>query len=436
MTTHLGANGRDAALPRRAGGLVVLLAALLTFTPPAHTQTAPAREGWIAAWATSPIPSPPAPAASSRRPGGGGPAEAPASLTSETVRIVVRTTAGGSRARIRVSNFEGKTPLVVGAAHIALRQSGAALQPGTDRPLTFGGQTSISIPPGALALSDAAALDVPPQADLAVSVFFPGPVPAEMTAHRHCAEESAVVNGDATGSTALEAPASTEFVPFVVGVDVWAPRSLGAIVALGDSITDGGSRRWPAVLAARLRAAGRDFGVLNEGISGNRLLRDGTDGRAAFGISALARLERDVLSQPGVRHVILYEGINDIGHPGTAGLESEAPVTTSELVAGMRQVIARCHELGMRVYGATLTPFEGTEYPGYYSADKDAVRRAVNEWIRSGSEFDGVFDFDRALQDPTHPSRLRPEYDSGDHLHPNDAGEKALGDAVDVGLFR
>lgn len=423
MTTHLDANGSNAALRRRVGGLVVVLAALLTLTAPVHAQPPPARGGWIAAWATSPVPPPPIPAA-------------PPSLTNATVRVVVRTTAGGSRARIRVSNFEGKTPLVIGSAHIALRKSGTRLQPGTDRPLTFGGQTSVSIPPGALVLSDPAALDIPPQGDVAVSVFFPDPVPAELTAHRHCAEEGAVVDGDATGSTVLETPTPTEDTPFLVGVDVWSPRSLGAIVALGDSITDGGSRRWPAVLAARLRSAGLDFGVLNEGISGNRLLRDGTDSRAVFGISALARLERDVLSQPGVRYVILYEGINDIGHPGTAGLESEAPVTASQLVAGMRQVIARCHELGMRVYGATLTPFEGTVYPGYYSADKEAVRRAVNEWIRSGSEFDGVFDFDRALQDPTHPSRLRPEYDSGDHLHPNDAGEKALGEAVDVSAFR
>jgi lysophospholipase L1-like esterase len=287
-----------------------------------------------------------------------------------------------------------------------------------------------------MVLSDPAVLDVPAGGDVSVSVFYPGPVPTERTTHRHGAEETWVTSGDATARESLEGPTSTEATPFLVGVDVWAPRSRGTIVALGDSITDGGSRRWPALLAARLRTSGGDFAVSNQGISGNRLLRDGAPGRPQFGASGLARLERDVLSQAGVRHVIVYLGINDIGHPGSSGMDAGPPVTADELIAGLRQVIERGHELGLRVYGATLAPFEGTVFPGYYAAEKEETRQALNAWIRSAGDFDGIVDFDEALQDPAHPLRLRPELDSGDHLHPNDAGEKAMSEAFDLGLFR
>jgi len=407
---------------RRAATRAIVLALALASLPAAGSPAAPDTAGWVAAWGASPVPAPPE-------------AEAPA-LANATVRAVVQVTAGGSRVRVRVSNLEGRTPLRIGPAHVGLHGEGTAVRPGTDRLVTFGGRTSIEIPPGAMALSDPAVLDVPGGGDVSVSVFYPGPVPTERTTHRHGAEETWVVGGDATARVSLEAPASCESTPFLVGVDVWAPRSRGTIVALGDSITDGNSWRWPALLAARLRTAGVGFAVSNQGISGNRLLRDGAPGRPQFGKSGLARVERDVLSQPGVRHVVVYLGINDIGHPGSSGMDAGRPVTADELIAGLRQVIERGHELGLRVYGATLSPFEGTVFPGYYSAEKEETRQAVNEWIRSRSDFDGIVDFDEALQDPTHPTRLRPEFDSGDHLHPNSAGERAMSEAFDLGLFR
>jgi len=349
--------------------------------------------------------------------------------------MIVRGTAGGDKVRIRVSNFYGKTPLRIGAAHIALREAGSGIKAGTDRALTFSGETAIAVSPGAIALSDPAALNISPNTDLAVSLYFPEASPEKRTIHFGSVENAYIVSGDVTGQGRIENARSAKWAYFLVGVDVSGAANRGTIVAIGDSITDGGSLRWPALLAARLVTQKKNYGVLNQGISGNRILGHGEDEFGAiFGINALARLERDVFSHPNVKYLILYEGINDIGLSGVFG-NTDPPVTPAQVIAGMRQVIARAREHSVVIYGATLAPFEGTVFPGYYSPEKEVTRQTINQWIRSSKEFDGYFDFDKALQDPAHPARLKPEYDSGDHLHPNDAGEKAMSDAIDLSRF-
>jgi len=223
---------------------------------------------------------------------------------------------------------------------------------------------------------------------------------------------------------------------------VLAPESAAAVVAFGDSITDGAAstvdanRRWPDTLAGRLlaRHGAAPTGVLNAGIGGNRILHDPVSA-VQFGVNALARFDRDVLAQPGVKYVILLEGINDLGHAGTSAPVSET-VSAEDIIAGMRQIIERAHEKGIKVFGGTITPFEGTVFEGYFTPEKEVKRKAVNEWIRTGGAFDGVVDFDKALRDPAHPDRMRAAYDSGDHLHPGDAGYKAMGESVDLKLFR
>lgn len=379
-----------------------------------------AAQTWVGSWSNSPV------TALSQAP----------PVENATLRAVVRGTAGGDHVRIRVSNFYGTTPLHVGAAHVALRDSGSTVKAGTDRVLTFSGQPSLTVAPGAVALSDPTALSIPPHADIAVSLFFPEATPVKRTIHFNAVEDAWVVPGDATGHARLEDSKSLKYAYFLVGVDVTGAGNRGTIVALGDSITDGGSLRWPALLSERLHSQKRYYGVLNQGIAGNRILSHSDEGLGAiFGINALARLERDVLSQPGVKYLILYEGINDIGHAGVMG-NVAPPTTPQQIIAGMRQIITRARQLGIKVYGATLAPFEGTVIRGYYSPEKEATRQAVNQWIRTGKEFDGYFDFDKALQDPTHPTRLKPEYDTGDHLHPNDAGEKAMSQAIDLSVFK
>jgi len=394
---------------------------------------------WVGSWSCSPVPpltqAPPLPPGM-KPPEGDSLFTIPPPVANATVRMIVRGTAGGDKVRIRVSNFYGKTPLQVGAAHIAMREAGSGVKAGTDRTLTFGGQPSITVSPGAIALSDPVAINIPPNTDIAVSLFFPEATPEKRTVHFDAVEDAYIVPGDATGRAKFESARSAKWAYFLVGVDVSGAANRGTIVAIGDSITDGGSRRWPALLAARLSMQKKNYGVLNQGIAGNRILGHGEDDFSAiFGVNALARLERDVFGQPNVKYLILYEGINDIGQPGVFG-NPNPPVTPGQVIAGMRQVIARAREHGLVVYGATLAPFEGTVLPGYYTPEKETTRQAVNQWIRAAKEFDGFFDFDKALQDPAHPTRLKPEYDSGDHLHPSDAGEKAMSEAIDLSRFK
>ncbi|TWI49809.1 lysophospholipase L1-like esterase [Pseudoduganella flava] len=359
----------------------------------------------------------------------------------QTVRLIVHTSVKGSQVRIRLSNELGTTPLKIGAAHVALRAAGADVVPGTDRPLTFGGRTAVVIPPGAPMLSDPITLAVPAQSDLAVSLYLPAQT-AAATMHAAAFETNYVSKaGNFTGAAPFPVQSTMTSWPFLTEVEVVAPGAV-AIVALGDSITDGSTttaganRRWPDALARRLQAQGNpQVGIVNRGIGGNRLLRDPGEW-PPFGRSVLARFDRDVLGTAGVRHVVLLIGINDIGHPGTGSMPAADGPSADDLIAGYRQVLARARAKGIRVHGATLTPFEGTVFPGYYTPAKEAVRQAVNRWIRDSGEFDTVIDFDRVTRDPERPTRLQARYDSGDHLHPNDAGMQAMADAIPLELFR
>jgi len=363
-------------------------------------------------------------------------------FSNETVREIVHISAGGDSVRVRLSNAYGSDPITIGAAHIALRDNKSSIVAASDRALTFNGHASIFIPANAMVLSDPVTLELPASADVAVSLFLPKPT-AGAGIHYSSQQTSYIASGDVAGTASLPENAATlaSWV-FLTGVDVAAPESAGTIVAFGDSITDGArstvdtNRRWPNFLANRLLAqkSSKEFGVLDEGIGGNRILHDPAV-NIRFGVNALARFDRDVLAQPGVRYVIVLEGINDIGHPGESAPKSEV-VTAEDIIGGLKQMIERAHEKGIKIFGATLTPFTGTTIPGYFSAEKETKRKAVNEWIRTGHAFDGVVDFDKAVQDPADPDRMLAAYDGGDHLHPGDAGYKAMGEAIDLTLFQ
>jgi lysophospholipase L1-like esterase len=359
----------------------------------------------------------------------------------QTLREIVHTSIGSAAVRVRLSNAYGKEPVDIGAAHIALHAQGSGTIAGSDRALTFSGRTGVSIPPNALVLSDPVKLNVPASGDLAISVFLPKAATGAGI-HYSAQQTSYIGQGDLTGAASISEAATVTSWVFLTGVDVLAPESASAVVAFGDSITDGArstvdaNRRWPNILADRLLAGrGRkNVAVLDAGIGGNRILHDAT-ANVRFGVNALARFDRDVLAQPGVRYVIVLEGINDLGHAGSSAPESET-VSAEDLIAGMKQMIERAHEKGLKIFGATLTPFEGTAFKGYFTPEKEVKRKAVNEWIRSGKAFDGVIDFEKAVRDPSHPDRMLAGYDGGDHLHPGDAGYKAMGEAIDLSLFK
>ncbi|WP_393059122.1 SGNH/GDSL hydrolase family protein [Streptomyces sp. LN549] len=404
-----------------------------------HRPTTPS---WTGTWATTPT-------------------ETPASDTTafedETLRQTVRVSIGGDRVRIRLSNEFGDRPLVIGEARVARPATGgpdSRIDPRTDRPLTFGGRTSVTIPAGAPALSDPVALRVPAGSDLVVSIHLPERT-AGSTLHAFALRQNYVASGNVTGRTDIEATSTNDRWYFLTGVSVTTGLAQGAarpsaVVTLGDSITDGANtepgadHRWPDFLAQRLRTAYGPYarGVLNEGISGNRLLHDpnppaGSDAEnfaAYFGQSALRRFDRDVAAQPGAGRLIVLLGVNDLGHPGTVAPESER-VSAAELIDAHRQIVARAHERGLKAYGGTILPFKGDTF-GFYSPANEAARATFNHWLRTSGEYDGVIDFDKALRDPSDPQRLLARYDSGDHLHPNDAGAEAMAKAVPLRLLR
>lgn len=411
-----------------AATLSLAAVAVLAGAPPVHARTGSGQD-WVGTWGTAPADAAP---------------KTLQAFDGRTVRLIVHTSIGGSKVRIRLSNELGSAPLRIGAAHVALRTGGADVDAASSRALTFGGRPFAVIPPGAPMLSDPVDLAVPAQADLAVSLHLPGEAGAT-TVHNN-AFQTSYVSGTGNFAGAAQFPVQRTITswPFLTGVDVMAPGGT-AIVALGDSITDGSNttvdtnRRWPDLLARRLQPPGPDaqharLGIVNRGIGGNRLLRNPGEW-PPFGRAVLARFDRDVLATAGVRHVVLLIGINDIGHPGTGAMPAAEGPSAEDLIAGYRQVIARARAHGIAIHGATLTPFEGTTFPGYFTAQKEAVRQAVNRWIREGGEFDSVIDFDRALRDPARPAKLQARYDSGDHLHPNDAGMAAMAGAVPLELF-
>ncbi|WP_308924232.1 SGNH/GDSL hydrolase family protein [Janthinobacterium sp. J1-1] len=403
--------------------LYAALSALLLATAPA----AGADTAWLASWSASPqavwsndfiLP-----------------ANVPARLHDQTVRQVARVSVGGQRVRIVLSNAYGATPLTIGAATLALAAEGYAIVPGSLRAVTFGGHSGATIAPGAPLLSDPVTLGVPDLARLAVSIHLPQDT-AITTFHWDGRETAWIAPGDQSGAGKIDVTRSitTTARLLLSSIQVEATAATQAVAVLGDSITDGAGAslgrdtRWPDVLAERLAPHG--VAVINAGISGARLLADG------MGSNALARLERDVLGQPGVRTVIVALGINDISWPGTAFDPHGRRPTLEALTAGYRQLTAQARSRGVRVIVATLTPFEGalpgTPLADYYQPEKEALRQRLNAWIRGNASFDAVLDGDALLRDPAHPRRLLPVYDSGDHLHPGDAGNRALAEAVDL----
>ena len=406
------------------GAAAALFATLLGAASLAQAASADGDDNpqrWVGTWAASPqAADPPA-----------------ATLMDQTVRQIVRTSVAGNRVRVRLSNEFGTTPLVVGAATVARRDTGSNIVAGSDRALSFGGQRSITLAPGAPALSDAIDFEVPAVGDLVISLYLPqASVPR--TVHSLATATTYISTpGDYSSAVVMPTASTPQSWYFLSGVTVNATRRSAAIVALGDSITDGfastpdANRRWPNLLADRLQANARTthLAVLNHGISGNRTNFD------LVGPNVQARLDRDVLAAPGARFVILLAGINNIGIPGAFGLPDQA-TSAQDIIAGHQQIIARARERGLKVFGATLTPFEGTIFPGYYTAEGEAKRQAVNQWVRTSGAFDAAIDFDMALRDPAQPARLLPAYDSGDHLHPNDAGYQAMASFIDLRLFR
>jgi len=413
----------------------IIVAVILSLSAKAET-TKSGSGHWVSAWSDAvhiPLPFPDLPASPV--------------IDNQTIRMVVRPTLGGERVRIRFSNGFGTTAIVIGAAHVALLSKGAQIIPESDRVLTFSGKASVSIPPGAPMLSDPVDFKVPAFAEVAISIYLPGMTPASTT--HFWAQHDTYISGPGDFTSQVDIPNATARTSWywLSDVEAWSYDQTGATIAFGDSITDGvGAKQgeysdWPDMLAGRLANDHGTFGlaVLNEGIGGNRILRDGA------GVSALARFDRDVLAQPGVVSLIILEGINDIGWPhmrprplpdGTTPKEgpfSGEVASAEDLIAGLRQIIERAHQHGIRVFGATLTPYEGADY---YSEDGEVTRQAVNQWIRTSGAFDAVFDFDAAVRDPNHPARFREDYQSGDHLHPSAAGYKAMAAAVDLSVLR
>ncbi|WP_206518613.1 SGNH/GDSL hydrolase family protein [Stakelama tenebrarum] len=374
---------------------------------------------WIGTWATTPDPMEGVP------------------LADQTVRMIARTSIGGAQVRVRLSNAYGAHDLAIGAARVGLRADGADVVPGTNRPLTFNGSPSTTIAAGALVVSDPVELDVPALADLAVSVYLPDDLDEgfRLTGHSNAHQTNYISpRGDRTAETALAVEATTEAFVFVSGVEVLAPRDAGGLVAFGDSLTEGNlsqldaNHRWPDQLARRLVDRGtRPFGVVNQGIGGNRLLHD------FRGDNALRRFDRDVLAQPGVTHVIVLIGINDLRN----GLgKSEEEVDARAMIGGLNQLITRARTAGLKIFGGTLLTWENETFRGgAYTPAREAERQAVNAWIRESGAFDAVIDFEAALRDPDHPMRMLPQWDYGDHLHPNDAGYLRMGDCIDLALF-
>jgi lysophospholipase L1-like esterase len=395
---------------RIAACLLPLLLSLPAVAAPDH---------WVGTWATAPValPNP----------------EGKYGAADTTYREIAHISIGGDSARIILTNEFGLDPLTINSAYIAPRTKGSEIDTANARPLTFGGSTSIVIPPGALAVSDPVALKLAPLSDVAVSFVVPTQPLKQVSHHSFADQTSYTAPGSVAGAKSLEAPTEITDWPFFKGIDVMAKDDSASIVAFGDSITDGAhstkdaNKRWPDLLAQRLQAdkKTRNLGVLNEGIGGNRVLHDNT------GPSALARFDRDVLAQSSVKYLVILESINDIGHAQDPAKPYDV-VTAEDLIQGLSQLAARAHTHGIKVYGATLTPYVGAKYA---SPAGEAMRQAVNKWIRTSSLLDGFIDFDKATQDMNNPAVFSLLSDSGDHLHPGDAGYKAMSDAIDLKLF-
>lgn len=418
--------------------IAVLIAMALAVT--ALAQTPGDEKHWVSAWSSA-----------MHEPLAFAPGQTVAGLEKRTIRMVVRPTIAGERVRVRFSNACGNQPLTIGAAHIARADKDGRIIVESDKVLTFSGKSSVRIPPGAPMLSDPVDLKFSAFAEIAVSIFLPTDV-GNVTYHLTGQKPTYVSEpGDFTAKAEMPNATTKPSWFFLSGLEVFAPRGITATLALGDSITDGvGAKQgdykdWPNLLANRL--AGQKslpaMAVVNVGIGGNRLLHDGA------GISALARFDRDVLAQPGIANIILLEGINDIGWPrmklpaepgnrapGVAPAKSPFAgelVSAQDIITAYQQIIDRAHQHGIRVFIATILPYEGADY---YTEDGEAIRSAVNQWIRTSGAADGFFDFDKAVRDPDRPTRFRDGFHSGDNLHPSASGYQAMADTVDLAVLR
>jgi lysophospholipase L1-like esterase len=424
--------------------LVSAVAVLLTTTPPSASSADANRDDqhWIGTWATAAQPARPADAQTFRN---------------QTLRLIVHVSAGGKKVRITLSNAFGDQPLAIGGVHVARRTTAADIDPASDRILMFRGLTSTTVPARSIVVSDPIDLDVPPLSDLAISLFFPRTAVA-MTSHALALQTNYVSAepGDSTAQAKFPVAKTIVSWPFLTGVDVAASPRGAAIVAFGSSTTDGdgstkdANRRWPDVLAERLQQnadGAAELGVLNEGIIGNRLLNDSPRQASnpfgpVLGQAGLVRFERDVLAQSGVRYVFVCLGVNDILFPAFPFTPTRESVTAGDIISGYRQLTTRARKKGIRAIGTTIPPFEGATFSGaglnlaFYTPERESARQAVNEWIRHSGTFDAVIDFDEVLRDPARPTRLLPAYAAADHLHVNNAGNVAQGDAISLALFR
>lgn len=357
----------------------------------------------------------------------------PETISNQTVRMITRPGIGGSALRVQLSNVAGSTPLVVGSAHVGRHDKGSSIVAGSDHALTFGGRASFEIPAGAVVVSDRVNMRVEALSELAVSLYIPGNVQTE-TVHTLGLHATYIGSGDVAGMATFPQVGSNASYFWLSGIEVLAAHS-AAIAALGDSITDGfmttpdSWNTWPDQLTEKLRARKSltQWVVVNAGISGNRVRLDGA------GPNAVARFDRDVLGEPGVQWVILFEGINDINVNGFAAVPGSETSNADTLIGAYEQIIETAHTHGIRVMGATLMPCEGLFL---YSPKTEALRQKINDWIRNSRAFDAVADLDLATRDPERPTRLRPEFDSGDHIHPNDAGTLAIANRIDIGVFQ
>ncbi|WP_206245658.1 SGNH/GDSL hydrolase family protein [Novosphingobium terrae] len=405
-------------MPRRLSALLAVTAAFLC--PAVALAQNPS---WVGTWMASPQPVWNANFAF--------PTKIPASVKDKTFRQIVRIGLGGSQVRLVFSNTYGDAPFRIGAASVALTGSGSASVEGVLHAVTFGGQTAAVIAPGTQLISDPIAMPVADQARLAVSAWLPDETPLR-TFHWDGRQSAWFADGDLTQSSTFPTNERTDARILLSEVLVDAANT-GAVVVIGDSITDGNGAtvdadtRWPDFLSRRI--APHHVAILNAGISGARLLED------KMGVNALARLDRDVFAQPDVKAIILLIGINDIAWPGTAFARKQDRPTADAMIAGYRQIIEQAHTRHIRVIGSTLTPFagalSGTPLGDYFSPEKDLLRQEINRWIRTSGAFDAVVDFDKLLRDPAHPERIAPAFDSGDHLHPGDKGNAAMADAID-----
>jgi lysophospholipase L1-like esterase len=375
---------------------------------------------WVGTWATTPAPS-----------------EAGMGLNNQTLRMNPRVSIGGDTLRVRVSNAYGHGKLAIGAAYVGIRDKGPAVVPGSERQLTFGGSGSTTVAAGALVISDSVRLGVRPLADLVVTLYLPGEIPTGFQITGRYARQTNYISPPGNFADAITMPVGkiTDEWFFVSGIDVLASPETGGVVALGDSLTDANISthdaycRWPDQLARRLiaRQGGRPLGVMNQGLGGNRILHD------LRGASGLRRFDRDVLAQPGVTHAIVMLGTNDLRNRNA---KPDEEVTAEQMIAGLHQMAIRAQARGIKLFGATLTPFGNETYlPGAWNPEREKHRTAFNDWIRHSGVLDGVVDFDKALRDPERPTQMLPIYDCGDGLHPSDLGYCKMADAIDLALF-